>query len=119
MLDNQRCDRQDLDQLMAQGDSILPHSLQHAAQLQPIRDGPAARRSSGHWPCDALAADHWPVPAGRLEVARAAVDPLPQAGQFCRQGSTLNAEIIVLLPECRNILLLSDDQSSDPAKVSR
>ena len=78
ILDNQRCDRQDLDQLMAQGHSSLPHSLSQSdatpagikvvfnhiihplnwRQLRlPIRDGPAARRASGHWPCAALAAD--------------------------------------------------------------
>ena len=78
MLDNQRCDRQDLLQLMAQGHSILHHSLSQSdatpagikvvfnhiihplnwRQLRlPIRDGPAARRASGHWPCAALAAE--------------------------------------------------------------
>ena len=55
------------------------------------------------------------APLGRLEprafaggwfggVAGTAADPLPQAGQFGRQGGELNAQLIVFL-------LLSQDQS--------
>ena len=44
------------------------------------------------------------------EVARAAADPLPQAGQLAGQGGELAAELIVLLPENLNLLLLSEDQ---------
>jgi len=54
------------------------------------------------------------VTGGRLgRVARAAADPLPQAGQFAGQGGELAAELIVLLSESLNLLLLSEDQRSD------
>lgn len=54
-----------------------------------------------------------PVTGGRIGgVAQAAFDPLPQAGQFWRQGGELAAELIVLLLESLNLLLLSEDQRS-------
>jgi hypothetical protein len=54
------------------------------------------------------------VTGGRLgRVARAAADPLPQAGQFGRQGGELRTELLVLLSESLNLLLLSEDQRSD------
>ena len=48
------------------------------------------------------------VTGGRLGgVARAAADPLPQAGQFGRQGGELRTELLVLLSESLNLLQLS------------
>jgi hypothetical protein len=44
---------------------------------------------------------------------RRAADPLAQAGQFRRQGGELLAELIVLLPQCLDLLLLAQDQGPD------
>ena len=45
-------------------------------------------------------------------VARAASDPLPQAGQFAGKGGELAAELIICLSESLNLLLFSEDKLS-------
>ena len=77
-----------------------------AATQVPSRDGPAVRRACGHCPCAVRWLQPGAVIGGRHGgVARAAADPLPQAGQFGHQGSALAAELV-------DLLLLGQDERS-------
>ncbi len=133
VFNHQRRDRRDLDHLMthrlwiisleqsaaaAAGIGVVFHHLIHPLDRQQFRPTAGMARLTAALAATALA-PLWrlkpkPVTGGWFGgVARAPVDPLPQLGQLARQGGELNAELIVLLPECRNLLLLSDDQRSD------
>jgi hypothetical protein len=117
MLDHHRRDRWDLNHLMAQGLWIISpqqlaataasirvvlHHLIHPLDRQQLRPGSWMARLSA-----TLAATTF-TPLWRLKprtiaggrfrgVARAAADPLPQAGQFGGQGSELSTELLDLL----------------------
>jgi hypothetical protein len=56
----------------------------------------------------------WPIPGWRFGgVARAAADPLAQAGQFSGQGGELAAELLNLMLLGLQLRLLTQDEGSD------
>jgi hypothetical protein len=125
VLDHQRRDRRDLDHPMAQriwilavqqgaavsaGIGVVFHHLVHPFNRQQLRPRSRMTRVTAALAATAL------TPCRRLKpravaggwfggVARAAADPLPQAGQFSCQGGELAAELSVLL-------LLGQDEGS-------
>ena len=133
MLDHHWRDRRDFNHLMAQririlalkqgaaaaaGIGVMVHHLIHPLDRQQLRPRSRMTRLTAALAATALAPCRrlkpGPIAGGRFGgVARAAADPLPQAGQFGSQGGELAAELIVLLPESQNLLLLNENQRSD------
>jgi hypothetical protein len=117
MLDHHRRDRWDLNHLMAQGLWIISpqqlaataasirvvlHHLIHPFDRQQLRPGSWMARLSATLAATTFA-PLWrlkprTIAGGRFRgVARAAADPLQQAGQFGGQGSELSTELLDLL----------------------
>jgi len=112
VLDHQRSDRRNLNHLMTQGLWILSiqqgaataarlgvvvHHLIHPLDRQRLRPGSRVAWLAATLAATALAPlqrlETRPIAGGRFGgVARAATDPLPQAGQLGRQGGEFAAE---------------------------
>jgi hypothetical protein len=89
---------------------VMLHHIIYPLDRQQLRFGSGIARLATAHAATALAPLRRlePVAGGRLGgVTGAAADPLPQAGQLGRQGGELVSQLLVFLPECLNLLLLS------------
>ena len=126
MLDHHRRDRRDLDHLVAQrrwilslqqrsaaarGIRMVLHHFVNALHRQQLRANASMARLAAPLAVTAFATLGWlksrAIAGGRFGgIARAAADPLPQAGQFGSQSGELGTQLL-------DLLLLSQQQRTN------